>query len=72
LVWEVNKNIRVLHGAGIRTAQDVYEVVKCGAQGSGSTSAVVLAKDPAKVLEEMIKAMRKGWDEIHTSKEKKT
>lgn len=65
LVWRVDQRIRVLHAAGIRDAQDVYQVVKCGAQGSGSTSAVVLAENPAQALEEMIASMRKAWDEIH-------
>ncbi len=69
LVWKADRNILVLHGAGIRTAQDVYEVVKCGAVGSGSTSAVVLAENPGEILEEMIKAMRKAWDETHPTKE---
>jgi len=72
LVWEADERIRVLHGAGIRDAQDVYEVVKCGAQGSGSTSAVVLAENPAQVLEDMIRAMRKAWDEIHPHKENRS
>ena len=69
MVSEINPNILVLHGGGISTADDVYNIVKCGAQGTGSTSGVILAKDPLNKLEEMISAMRKAWNEIHSSGE---
>ena len=65
LVWHINPDILVLHGAGIKCGQDIYEVVKNGAQGSGSTSGILLADDPFAMLEEMIKAMRTAWDETH-------
>lgn len=65
LVWKINPEILVLHGAGITNGQDVYNIVKCGAQGSGSTSGVILAEDPNLMLEEMIGAMRRAWDETH-------
>lgn len=66
LVWDVNPEILVLHGAGIKCARDVYDVMKRGAQGCGSTSGIILADDPFQVLEEMISAMRKAWDEVHS------
>ncbi|OGN82149.1 MAG: hypothetical protein A2X24_03075 [Chloroflexi bacterium GWB2_54_36] len=62
LVWKINPEIRVLHGAGIRCGLDVYNVMAAGAQAAGSTSAIILAPDPAGVLEEMIRAARAGWD----------
>lgn len=65
LVQKINPEILVLHGAGIQNGEDIYKIVKCGAQGSGSTSGVLLAEDPYAMLEEMISAMRKAWDEIH-------
>ncbi len=65
LVWQVNPEILVLHGAGIQCGQDIYEIVKRGAQGSGSTSGILLASDPFQMLEEMIRAMRKAWDETN-------
>ena len=64
-VWEINPEILVLHGAGIKCGQDIYEIVKHGAQGSGSTSGILLADDPFQMLEEMIRAMRTAWDKIH-------
>ncbi|NMC46718.1 MAG: triose-phosphate isomerase [Chloroflexi bacterium] len=65
LVWQINPDILVLHGAGIKCGQDIYEVIKNGAQGSGSTSGILLAHDPFVMLEEMIRAARTAWDETH-------
>lgn len=61
-VWAINPNIRILHGAGISCGQDVYDVIAAGAQGTGSTSGILLAKDPFAMLEEMISAVRTAWD----------
>jgi len=65
LVWGVNPDILVLHGAGIKNGKDIYDIVRHGAQGSGSTSGIILADDPFQMLEEMISAMRMAWDETH-------
>lgn len=64
-IWEVNRDILVLHGGGMSTGEDAYNIVKWGAQATGSTSGVILAKDPFERLEEMVSSMRKAWDEIH-------
>lgn len=64
-VWKINPRIRVLHGAGINSAQDVYDVVLKGAQGTGSTSAIFKSHDPFQTLEKMIKAVRDAWDKSH-------
>jgi triosephosphate isomerase len=66
-LWQINPNILVLHGGGMSTGEDAYNIVKWGAQATGSTSGVILAQDPLKRLEEMISGMRKAWDEIHSS-----
>jgi len=64
-IKQINPDIIVLHSAGIKCGQDVYEIIKRGAQGSGSTSGILLASDPYKMLEEMIQAVRTAWDETH-------
>lgn len=64
-IWRVNPEIRVLHGAGITGAQDVYDVVAAGAQGTGSSSAIFTASDPQAMLEEMIRSVREAWDRTH-------
>lgn len=53
----------VLHGAGIADAQDVYQVIRAGADATGSTSGVLKASDPAKMLREMIEAMWQAYNE---------
>ncbi|MGB9669456.1 MAG: triose-phosphate isomerase, partial [Anaerolineales bacterium] len=65
-IWEINPEILVLHGGGISSGRDVYNIIKSGAQATGSTSGVILAVDPQAKLEEMISAMRQAWDEIHS------
>lgn len=46
--------VPVLCGAGIHTKQDVIIAKKLGAKGILIASAVTLAKDPAKVLDELV------------------
>ena len=65
IVWDINPEIRVLHGAGIQSGQDVYDVIAAGAQATGSTSGIILASDPAAMLDEMIHAVRSAWDDTH-------
>jgi triosephosphate isomerase (TIM) len=64
-VWGIAPSVRLLYGAGISGPQDVYDVIAAGAQGSGSSSAVALAADPAAMLTEMIRAVRSAWDKRH-------
>jgi triosephosphate isomerase len=64
-IGEINPRILVLHGGGMSSGEDAYNIVKWGAQGTGSTSGVILAPDPSARLEEMISAMRRAWDEMH-------
>jgi len=64
-VWKINPDIRVLHGAGIRCDQDVYDVIANGAQGTGSTSGIVLSNDPFGMVEEMIRSVREAWNVTH-------
>ncbi|MGE5073771.1 MAG: triose-phosphate isomerase [Anaerolineae bacterium] len=64
-IWDVDPAIRVLHAAGISTAQDVYDVIAAGAQGSGSTSGIMKAPDRFRMLEDMIRSVRAAWDDTH-------
>lgn len=61
-IWQINPDIRVLHGAGITDQDDVYDVIFRGAQGTGSTSGIMKAKDPFEMAEKMIAAVRSAWD----------
>jgi triosephosphate isomerase len=64
-IWRVNPAIRVLHGAGISNAQDVFDVMAAGAQATGSSSAIFTSPDPGAVLEAMIRSVRDAWDQGH-------
>lgn len=60
-VKEINPKILVLHGAGINGPQDVFNVIAAGAEGTGSTSGIMMADDPFVMLESMIKAVHDMW-----------
>ena len=63
LVKSINPEIMVLPSAGISCGNDCYNIIKAGADASGSSSAVCKAEDPAAMAEEMIAAIRKAYDE---------
>lgn len=64
-VKDVNENILVLTAAGIANGQDVYNTIIAGADATGSSSGVAKAADRAAMVDEMIGAVRKAWDERH-------
>ena len=64
-VRAINPDIMVLQGAGISNGQDVYNTIKLGAQATGCTSGIIKAEDPFAMVEEMLYALRKAWDELH-------
>lgn len=53
----------VLQGAGITSGQDVYDVIHAGAEATGSSSGIIKAADPAAMVDEMIGAVRRAWDD---------
>lgn len=61
-VKSVNPAILVLQGAGIKNGDDVFSVIAAGAEATGSSSGVVKATDRAAMVDEMIAAVRRGWD----------
>ncbi|MBO4432124.1 MAG: triose-phosphate isomerase [Clostridia bacterium] len=63
LVKSVNPEIMVLPSAGISCGQDCYNIIKAGADGSGSSSGICKAPDPAAMAEEMMAAVRRAFDE---------
>lgn len=64
-VWDISPKVFVLHGAGISDEKDVYRIIASGAQGTGSTSGIILAEDPPAMLTKMIRAVREAWDKFH-------
>lgn len=64
-VKSVNPDIAVLQGAGISNGKDVYRVIRAGAEATGTTSGIMKADDKPAMVDEMISAVRKAWDDAH-------
>ena len=64
-VKDVNPDILVLTAAGIANGQDVYNTIIAGADATGSSSGIAKAADRAAMVDEMIAAVRKAWDECN-------
>ncbi len=64
-IKDINPKILILQAAGISNGQDVYNVIRSGADATGSSSGVTNAPDRAAMVDEMICAVRRAWDELH-------
>lgn len=62
-VKDVDPEILVLTAAGIANGQDVYNTIIAGADATGSSSGVAKAADRAAMVDEMIAAVRRAYDE---------
>ena len=62
-IHAIDPDIRLLHSAGIKTADDIYNVIASGSDGAGSSSALALAGDPYRMFHDMVAAVRRAWDE---------
>ncbi|MEK6954018.1 MAG: triose-phosphate isomerase [Candidatus Micrarchaeota archaeon] len=56
-IRKIDKNIKVLVGAGVSNAHDVKKSIQLGADGVLLASAFVKSRDPAKLLDEMLSAL---------------
>ncbi|MCG8311385.1 MAG: triose-phosphate isomerase [Cytophagales bacterium] len=63
-IKKINPEIQVLQGAGISDGKDVYNVIKSGADATGTTSGIMKAEDPEAMMDEMICAVRTAWNEV--------
>lgn len=64
-VKDVNSDILVLQGAGIKCYDDVYRNIYAGAEATGSSSGIVALPthaERAKMVDDMIRAVREAWD----------
>ncbi|MEM0027278.1 MAG: triose-phosphate isomerase [Ignisphaera sp.] len=60
-VREVNKDVIILTGAGISTAEDVEAAIKLGTAGVLVASAIMKAPNPEKVINDMVAAAAKTF-----------
>jgi triosephosphate isomerase len=56
-IKSINPDIAVMIASGITTAEDVYNVIKLGADGTGGTSGILKAPDPVRRVQEMAEAV---------------
>lgn len=59
-IREINPNILVMIASGVSTAEDVYNVIRLGADGTGATSGILNAPNPSLRVLEMARAMAKA------------
>lgn len=64
-VKDVDSEILVLTAAGISNGSDVYNTIIAGADATGSSSGIAKAENREAMVEEMIAAVRDGWNERH-------
>lgn len=62
----IDENIGIMIASGITTAEDVYNVVRLGADGTGGTSGILSAPDPVIRIREMAEAI------LQAEKDRKT
>ena len=60
---EVNPNVLVMIASGVSTADDCYNVIRLGADGTGATSGILNAPSPAERVREMAEAIVKATNE---------
>ena len=60
---KVNPNVLVMIASGVVTADDCYNVVRLGADGTGATSGILNAPSPAVRVQEMAEAIVKAYKE---------
>ncbi|MBQ9756205.1 MAG: triose-phosphate isomerase [Clostridia bacterium] len=63
-IKSVYSDILVEQAAGITNGQQVYDFIMAGSDAAGSASGIINAKDPIKMIDEMIGAVRKAADDL--------
>ena len=63
-IKRINPAIITEVAAGISRPQDVYEYIMAGSDGAGAASGILKSPNPAKLLDEMVAAVRQAKDEL--------
>ena len=59
----IDPDVKVMIASGVSTADDCYNVVKLGADGTGATSGILNAPDPKERVMEMARAIKKAYED---------
>ncbi|MGI6109603.1 MAG: triose-phosphate isomerase [Eubacteriaceae bacterium] len=62
-IHRIDPEILIMIASGVSTAEDVYNVIRLGADGTGATSGILNAPDPCERVMEMAKAMARADQE---------
>ena len=62
-ISKINTDVAIMIASGVTTAEDCYRVIKLGADGTGATSGILKAPDPAVRIAEMAAAVVKAYKE---------
>jgi len=62
-IAQVDEEILIMQAAGVSSADDVYHTLSMGAHGTGCTSGITKAPSPIQMLEDMIYAAYKVFQE---------
>lgn len=68
MIKKINPEIIVFCGGGVRSGDDVAEIIRLGADATGSSSGILTATNPIEKMEEMVKATKMAWEERHHEK----
>lgn len=60
-IRNIDSNIAIMIASGVTTAEDCYRVIRLGADGTGATSGILKAPDPAIRIAEMAEAIVRAY-----------
>jgi triosephosphate isomerase len=66
-VKTAHPGVLMMHAGGVSSPAIVRSIMAAGADGTGSTSGVLMAADPPVAAREFIAAVRAGWDDSHVA-----
>ena len=61
----VDSRILVMSGAGVNGPDDVEQMMRLGLDGTGSSSGILRAADPAAMMRTMLEATARAWRALH-------
>jgi triosephosphate isomerase len=61
----VDPRILVMSGAGVSGPDDVEQMMRLGLDGTGSSSGILKASDPAATMRAMLEATARAWRDLH-------
>jgi triosephosphate isomerase len=62
IIRSIDEEIKVVQAAGVKNGDDVYRLIKAGADGTGSSSGIALHPSKNAILEEMVLGLVRARD----------